>query len=97
MHMTKATDTEVEMVQALDENGERRPCPEYEDTLSTLRAEDLKRMYEDMVLLRGFDTQATALQRQGELGLWPPSLGQEAAQIGLGQAMKPQDFAFALP
>ena len=95
LHMTQATDIDVDMVQVLDENGERRPCPEYEEALSALSAEDLRRLYEDMVLLRSFDTQATALQRQGELGLWPPSLGQEAAQIGLGQAMKPQDFAFA--
>ena len=28
------------------------------------------------------DTEATALQRQGELGLWAPLLGQEAAQVG---------------
>jgi 2-oxoisovalerate dehydrogenase E1 component subunit alpha len=26
--------------------------------------------------------------------LWPPALGQEAAQIGSGRAMRPQDFAF---
>lgn len=93
--MTQATDTDVEMVQVLDENGQRRHCPDYDEALSALTAEDMRGMYEDMVLLRSFDTQATALQRQGELGLWPPSLGQEAAQIGLGQALRPQDFVFA--
>ncbi|WP_223881395.1 pyruvate dehydrogenase (acetyl-transferring) E1 component subunit alpha [Nesterenkonia ebinurensis] len=92
--MAQITATEVEMVQALDAEGNRTPCPEYDDALSTLGAADLRRMYQDMVLLRRFDTQATALQRQGELGLWPPSLGQEAAQIGLGQALRPQDFVF---
>ena len=35
-----------------------------------------------MVLVRRLDTEATALQRQGELGLWASSLGQEAAQVG---------------
>ncbi|MFW3169287.1 pyruvate dehydrogenase (acetyl-transferring) E1 component subunit alpha [Geodermatophilus sp. CPCC 206100] len=49
----------------------------------------------DMTLLRRFDAEATALQRQGELGLWASCLGQEAAQIGAGRALAPADFAFA--
>ncbi|MGI8459373.1 MAG: pyruvate dehydrogenase (acetyl-transferring) E1 component subunit alpha [Propionibacteriaceae bacterium] len=48
----------------------------------------------DMVLTRRIDTEATALQRQGELGLWASCLGQEAAQIGSGRALRGQDFAF---
>jgi pyruvate dehydrogenase E1 component alpha subunit len=40
------------------------------------------------------DAEGTALQRQGELGLWASLLGQEAAQIGSGRAMRPGDFAF---
>jgi pyruvate dehydrogenase E1 component alpha subunit len=47
-----------------------------------------------MVLVRRADREAKALQRQGELGLWAPLLGQEAAQIGAGRAMAPQDMAF---
>ena len=35
-----------------------------------------------MALVRRVDAEAIALQRQGELGLWPSLLGQEAAQIG---------------
>jgi len=38
--------------------------------------------------------QATALQRQGELGLWAPCLGQEGEQVGSAWAVKPQDFVF---
>ncbi len=34
------------------------------------------------------------LQRQGELGIWASLLGQEAAQVGSGRALKPQDYAF---
>ena len=41
-----------------------------------------------MVLVRRVDAEGTALQRQGELGLWAPLLGQEAAQIGSGRAMR---------
>ena len=47
-----------------------------------------------MVLGRRFDTEATALQRKGQLGLWPPSLGQEAAQVGSGAAVGPLDEVF---
>ncbi|MBU6278750.1 MAG: thiamine pyrophosphate-dependent dehydrogenase E1 component subunit alpha [Actinomycetales bacterium] len=55
---------------------------------------DLLGMYRDMTLVRRLDLEATALQRQGELGLWAPSLGQEAAQVGSGYAMSAGDFAF---
>lgn len=48
----------------------------------------------DMVLARRLDIEATALQRQGELGLWPPLLGQEAAQIGAGRAVRATDMVF---
>ncbi|GGO90517.1 pyruvate dehydrogenase E1 component subunit alpha [Nocardioides phosphati] len=54
----------------------------------------LKALLRDMSLLRRFDVEATALQRHGELGLWPPSLGQEAAQIGAGRALARQDHVF---
>jgi pyruvate dehydrogenase E1 component alpha subunit len=47
-----------------------------------------------MVLVRRFDREANALQRQGQLGIWVPLLGQEAAQVGAGRAMTPRDMAF---
>ena len=43
---------------------------------------------------RRIDTEATALQRQGELGIWASLLGQEAAQVGSGRALRSQDFVF---
>jgi pyruvate dehydrogenase E1 component alpha subunit len=46
----------------------------------------------DMVLVRRFDREANALQRQGQLGIWVPLLGREAAQIRA--ALAPQDMAF---
>jgi pyruvate dehydrogenase E1 component alpha subunit len=55
---------------------------------------DLPAMYRDMVLSRTIDTEAIALQRQGELGMWPSLLGQEGAQIGAGHALRRQDMAF---
>ena len=44
--------------------------------------------------MRRIDVEATALQRQGELGIWAALLGQEAAQVGSGRALRAQDFAF---
>ena len=35
-----------------------------------------------------------SLQRQGELGLWVQSLGQEGAQVGSGAVLRNPDFAF---
>lgn len=47
-----------------------------------------------MILGRRFDIEATALQRKGQLGLWPPCLGQEAAQVGSGGAIAELDEVF---
>ncbi|MFE7416074.1 pyruvate dehydrogenase (acetyl-transferring) E1 component subunit alpha [Rhodococcus sp. NPDC057529] len=55
----------------------------------------LRALYEDLVVVRRIDAEATALQRQGELGLWAPLLGQEAAQVGSARALAPEDFVFA--
>ncbi|MBJ6723197.1 pyruvate dehydrogenase (acetyl-transferring) E1 component subunit alpha [Geomesophilobacter sediminis] len=55
---------------------------------------ELRRMYEMMVLLRTYDNRALALQREGRLGTYPPSFGQEAAQIGSAFALKPTDWVF---
>ena len=56
--------------------------------------DSIRDLYRDLVLSRRIDFEAHALQRHGELGLWAPALGQEAAQIGSGRALRPQDFAF---
>jgi pyruvate dehydrogenase E1 component alpha subunit len=55
---------------------------------------DLRAAYRDMVLARRIDTEAIALQRQGELGLWPSMRGQEGAQVGAGSALRPRDVVF---
>lgn len=59
-----------------------------------LKEEDLREMYRVMVLTRMVDQESTNLQRQGELGVYTPSLGQEGAQIGVGYALDPQDWVF---
>ena len=86
---TTVAPQDSELIQLLTPEGERIEHPEY-----PLGDVDLKGMYRDMVLVRRIDTEAIALQRQGELGLWASLLGQEAAQIGSGRALSPKDMAF---
>lgn len=50
--------------------------------------------HRQMVVIRRFDLEAGNLQRQGQLALWIPSMGQEAAQVGSGYAARPQDHIF---
>lgn len=78
-------------VQLLDHEGRRTEHPEYSFNQSDAV---LASWYRDLFLVRRFDTEATALQRHGELGLWAPCRGQEAAQVGSAHALSPHDFAF---
>jgi pyruvate dehydrogenase E1 component alpha subunit len=84
-------------VQVLTEDGRFEPtdaAAEFLPHLEALSDDDFRRFYRDMVVVRRFDTEATNLQRQGQLALWPPSSGQEAAQVGSAHAAKPQDTIF---
>ncbi len=81
----------ADFIQLLTPDGERVQHPDFafegdhEAVAGFLR---------EMVLARRFDSEATALQRKGELGLWPPALGQEAAQVGSGNAIRLPDYVF---
>ena len=63
----------------------------YVDKLSD---DALYEFHRHMVVMRRFDIEAANLQRQGQLALWIPSNGQEAAQVGSALAAKPQDHLF---
>ncbi|KXC05986.1 thiamine pyrophosphate-dependent enzyme [Microbacterium hominis] len=85
------------LVRVLAADGTFAPTPEAERYLPLIDAlsdAELETFYRDMVVVRAFDRQATNLQRQGQLALWPPSLGQEAAQVGSVRAARPQDHLF---
>ena len=84
----------VEFVQLLTPRGERVSNRLYDPWIADLSPEQLLGLYEDLVVVRRIDTEATALQRQGELGLWPPLLGQEAAQVGSARTLRADDFVF---
>jgi pyruvate dehydrogenase E1 component alpha subunit len=83
-----------QMVQLIDETGERHPDPEFDPFVADLGIDALIALYRDMVVARRLDAEGTALQRQGELGLWPPLAGQEAAQVGSARALRDDDFVF---
>jgi 2-oxoisovalerate dehydrogenase E1 component alpha subunit len=85
------TSPDPSFVQLLTPAGERVEHPDYSVDLS---AEQLRGFYRDLVLVRRIDAEATALQRQGELGIWASLLGQEAAQVGSGRALGPDDYVF---
>lgn len=86
---------EFALVRLLDENGVRHEDERFDAWVSDIGPDQLLDLYEDMRVIRRIDSEATALQRQGELGLWPPLLGQEAAQIGSGRALRSDDFVFS--
>ena len=79
------------LIQLLTPEGERIDHPDYPLELT---AADIRDLYRDLVLVRRIDTEAISLQRQGELGIWASLLGQEAAQIGSGRALGPDDMVF---
>src|SRR5712691_7210808 len=84
-------DDGAELVQLLTPEGERVSHPDYDISLTD---EEYRGLYRDLVLTRRIDVEATALQRQGELGIWAALLGQEAAQVGSARAMDEGDYAF---
>jgi 2-oxoisovalerate dehydrogenase E1 component alpha subunit len=83
-----------EAVQLLNEHGKSLHDATFSPYVEALSPETIRGFYRDMAIVRRFDVEATALQRQGELALWVPVVGQEAAQIGSGRAMNPADYAF---
>ncbi|MDU0288773.1 thiamine pyrophosphate-dependent dehydrogenase E1 component subunit alpha [Saccharothrix longispora] len=54
----------------------------------------LVELHRRMVIGRRFDTQATALTRQGRLAVYPSSRGQEACEVGAVLALREQDWLF---
>jgi 2-oxoisovalerate dehydrogenase E1 component alpha subunit len=85
------TTEDADLVQLLTPEGELREHPHYRVDFSD---DELRSLYRDLLLVRRVDAEATSLQRQGELGIWASVLGQEAAQVGSGRALAPDDYVF---
>jgi 2-oxoisovalerate dehydrogenase E1 component alpha subunit len=64
------------------------------DTDVGIDPEGLRSMLRWMIVARHLDRACIALQRQGELTVYPGFEGQEAAQVGSALALGPDDFVF---
>ena len=56
--------------------------------------DDLRALYEAMVLVRALDERCMRLQRAGRIGFYVPGKGQEAASIGAVHAFSEDDWIF---
>jgi pyruvate dehydrogenase E1 component alpha subunit len=79
---------EIEYLQYLDAEGKqvRDDLPEFAKDL-----DHMVELYKLMLSTRVFDAKSVALQRTGKLGTYASCLGHEAAHVGIGSAMKPED------
>lgn len=63
-----------------------------QDLLPDLTEEQLIELMTQMVWTRELDERSTALGRQGRLGFYAPTAGEEASQLGSNFAMQQNDF-----
>ena len=87
--MAVAPSIDLELFQILSEDGAligERP--------SSLNDEALEAMYKHMRFLRLVDERMLTLQRQGRISFYGACTGQEAAVIGSGLALEPQDWVY---
>lgn len=80
---------QVERLEILDPQGEADA-----ELLPALNDSEFLALYELLQRTRLADDRALNLQREGRMGTFPSSLGQEAAQVGSGFALERQDWAF---
>jgi len=59
-----------------------------------LKDDDLRRIFRTMLLVRTLDERCMNLQRQGRLAFYGTATGEEAAVIGSGYALRPDDMVF---
>ncbi|WP_154655230.1 pyruvate dehydrogenase (acetyl-transferring) E1 component subunit alpha [Pontibacillus halophilus] len=76
------------MFQILNENGE----VVNEEAMPQLSDEELQELMRRMVYTRILDQRSIALNRQGRLGFYAPTAGQEASQLGSHFALEKEDF-----
>lgn len=77
----------VEYLAILDEDGRLDEALE-----PKIREDLLLKLHRAMVLGRRFDERVLSLQRQGRIGTFAPTTGQEASQLGAAAVLGPSDF-----
>ena len=85
--MSVAAQFSIEFIQCLSPEGALTGAP----SPLGLDFTTLRDLFQRMLYLRVFDTKAIALQRTGKLGTYASALGHEAAHVGIGSSLKPED------
>lgn len=87
-HVLGEIENKFEMFQVLNQDGEivnKQYVPELSD-------DELRELMTRMVYTRVLDQRSIALNRQGRLGFYAPTAGQEASQVASHFALEKQDF-----
>lgn len=87
-HVLESIENQFETFQILNEAGEivnKEAMPDLSD-------EELKEIMRRMVFTRVLDQRSIALNRQGRLGFYAPTAGQEASQLGSQFALEKGDY-----
>jgi pyruvate dehydrogenase E1 component alpha subunit len=87
--MTETASADVPTVRLVDHDG-----TVVGDVDVGLPDDDLRELLRLMIRSRRLDRECWTLQRQGELTVYPPFEGQEAAQVGSAFALGREDFVF---
>ncbi|TLS37697.1 pyruvate dehydrogenase (acetyl-transferring) E1 component subunit alpha [Pseudalkalibacillus caeni] len=81
-------ENQFDMVQILNENGEIVN----EEAMPELSDDELKELMHRMVYTRVLDQRSISLNRQGRLGFYAPTAGQEASQLASHFALDKEDW-----
>ncbi|CDQ40262.1 pyruvate dehydrogenase E1 component subunit alpha [Virgibacillus kapii] len=87
-HVLESVESQFEMFQILNEDGKIVN----KDDMPDLSDDELKELMRRMVYTRVLDQRSIALNRQGRLGFYAPTAGQEASQLGSQFALEEEDF-----
>ncbi|MDO5618659.1 thiamine pyrophosphate-dependent enzyme [Kocuria sp.] len=87
-------ESRLDVVQLVDRSGERRANSRFDPWVEDVDGQTVRSLYRSMFRARRLDEMATSLQRQGQMVLWPPLRGQEAAQVCSARAVGEEDYVF---
>jgi pyruvate dehydrogenase E1 component alpha subunit len=80
---------EVKYLQVVNEKGEADSS-----LLPPLTDEEIKRIFETIILVRTFNSRSLSLQREGRIGTYASMYGQEASEVGSALALDKDDWVF---
>lgn len=87
-HLLEEIENKFEMFQVLNEKGEIVN----ESNMPDMSDDELRELMRRMVYTRVLDQRSIALNRQGRLGFYAPTAGQEASQVASHFALEKEDY-----